>query len=51
MKYIVLLIPFLFIGCASVQSQQPKYYSIAEFIQEYMESQQIQEVEDETNVD
>ena len=51
MKYLLLVIPFLFIGCASTQSQQSKYYSIAEFIQEYMESQQIQEVADETNVD
>ena len=51
MKYLLLVIPFLFIGCATKQIQQPKYYSIQEFIQEYMESQQIQEVEDEVIVD
>lgn len=52
MKYILLVIPFLFIGCASEFNY--KYDSIEQFLQEYtmqqyMESQEVQilEVEDE----
>lgn len=52
MKYILLLIPFLFIGCASEPNY--KYNTIEDFlheymIQQYMESQEVQmiEVEDE----
>ena len=56
MKYILLVISFLFIGCASEHNY--KYDSINSFLQEYtmqqyLESQEVQilEVEDEVIVD
>lgn len=56
MKYILLIIPLLFIGCASEHNY--KYDSIEQFLQEYtmqqyMESQEVQmmEVENENSLD
>lgn len=56
MRYILLLIPLLFIGCASEPNY--KYDSIEQFLQEYtmqqyMESQEVQmmEVENENSLD
>lgn len=42
MKYILLLIPFLFIGCASEHNY--KYDSIEQFLQEYIATQQVEEI-------
>lgn len=42
MRYILLLIPFLFIGCASEPNY--KYDSIEQFLQEYIATQQAEEI-------
>lgn len=56
MRYILLTIPFLFIGCASEPNY--KYDSIEQFLQEYimqqyMESQEVQmmEIKNENSLD
>lgn len=49
MKYFILIVSLFLLDCTTKQVQQPKYYSIAEFIQEYIDSQEAQmmEIEDE----
>lgn len=42
MKHILLLISFLFIGCASEPNY--KYDSIEQFLQEYIATQQVEEI-------
>lgn len=42
MKYILLGVSLLLVGCAS----QPKEYSIEEFLHNYIQSQEVVEVEE-----
>ena len=42
MKYILLVMSLLFIGCASEPNY--KYDSIEQFLQEYMTTQQVEEI-------
>lgn len=40
---LVLLVIVTFAACTTKQVQQPKYYSIEEFIVDYMATQQVEE--------